>query len=67
MKGNPPVIRVMMKLMSRGPNAASLPFMIETINDRNIKRALTRRAFPILMDIAFTFIRTYSAVRSETA
>ena len=54
--GKEPVTRVMMKLMSRGPKAESLPFAIETIMDRNMKSALTRRAFPTFTDMDLTFI-----------
>ena len=56
MKGKEPTRRVIIKLMSKGENAASSPSMIETIRDRSINNALTRRALPILIDIAFTFI-----------
>jgi hypothetical protein len=55
-KGKPPTISVMMKLMRSGPNAESLPLTKDTIMDRNMKRALTRRAFPTFIDIAFTFM-----------
>ena len=54
--GNAPTRRVIMKLISKGPNASSRPLTIETIIDRNINKALTRSAFPTLVDIAFTFI-----------
>jgi hypothetical protein len=56
MKGKAPTIRVMTKLIISGPNAESRPSAIETIMERNMKRALTRRAFPTLTDMAFTFM-----------
>jgi hypothetical protein len=56
MNGKEPTMRVMMKLISKGTNALSLPSMSETINDRNMKKALTSNAFPILRDMAFRFI-----------
>ena len=56
MKGNPPAIRVIMKLIIRGPNAESRPSITETMMDRNMNRALTRSALPTFTDIAFTFI-----------
>ena len=55
-KGKDPTMRVMMKLMSNGPNAASRPLTTDTIIDRNMNKALTSRALPTLVDIDFTFI-----------
>ena len=56
MKGKDPTMRVMMKLMSKGVNAESIPSMRDTTIDRNINKALTSRALPTFKDIAFTFI-----------
>jgi hypothetical protein len=55
-KGKPPTMRVIMKLMARGPKAESIPLNTETITDINMKSALTRRARPTLSDMTFTFI-----------
>ena len=62
MNGKAPTIRVIIKLIIRGQNAESLPSTIETMMDRNMKRALTSRAFPTLTDIAFTFIILQSSL-----
>jgi hypothetical protein len=56
MNGKAPTIRVIIKLIIRGPNAESLPSTIETMMDRNMKSALTSSAFPTLTDMALTFI-----------
>lgn len=56
MKGNAPNMKVMMKLMARGPKAESLPSQSDTIMDRNMNRALTSRARPTFLDITFIFI-----------
>jgi hypothetical protein len=56
MNGNAPTISVITKLIISGPNAESSPSTTETMMDRNIKRALTRSAFPTLTDIALTFM-----------
>ena len=49
-------MKVMMKLMARGPKAESLPSQSDTIMDRNMNRALTSRARPTFLDITFIFI-----------
>ena len=56
MKGNDPTRSVMMKLIRRGVNAESNPFTTDTMMDMNMKRALTRSAFPTFVDMDLTFI-----------
>ena len=53
---NEPVIKVIIKLMTKGTNAESRPSMTETIIDRNMKNALTSSAFPTFNDIGLTLI-----------
>jgi hypothetical protein len=65
MKGKAPTIEVMMKLMSRGVNAESIPSDIDIIKDMNMKRALTSSALPTLVDIAFTLIIVHCFVPHE--
>ena len=60
MNGNAPTRSVMMKLMSNGVNAESYPSIIDTIIERNINKALTRRALPTFNDMALTFIILHS-------
>jgi hypothetical protein len=47
--------------MTKGVKAESNPFSMDTIIDMNIKVALIISAFPMLVDIAFTFISSVSA------
>ena len=54
MNGNAPTIKVMRKLIARGPKAASIPFTMDTIIDRNMNNALTRSALPTFTDMTFT-------------
>lgn len=56
MNGNEPTIRVIMKLITNGVKAASIPLITETMIDRNMNNALTSRALPTFMDIDLTFI-----------
>ena len=56
MNGKEPTIEVIIKLISSGVNAESIPSYIDIISDMNMKRALTRSAFPTLVDMAFTLI-----------
>lgn len=56
MNGKEPTMRVIMKLISNGVNAASIPLMTETVIDRNMNKALTSNALPTFMDIDLTFI-----------
>ncbi len=56
MNGKIPTENVMMKLMIRAESALSLPFIMETIIDRNMKSALTSRAVPTFLDMTFRFI-----------
>ena len=60
MNGKAPTRRVMMKLMSKGVNAESYPSIIDTIIERNINKALTRRALPTFNDMALIFIILHS-------
>ena len=41
--------------MARGPKAASMPFTMETIIDRNMNRALTSSALPTFTDMTLMF------------
>ena len=47
-------MKVMRKLIARGPKAASIPFTMDTIIDRNMNNALTRSALPTFTDMTFT-------------
>ena len=42
--------------MRRGVNAESSPSAMDISRDTNMKKALTRSAFPTLVDMAFTLI-----------
>ena len=56
MKGKIPTMKVMMKLMAKGPMAESFPFNMDTIRDRNMNRALIRSACPTFLDMTLTSI-----------
>ena len=56
MNGKHPVINVTRKLMSRGVNAESNPFNIDMMTDMNMNRALISNAFPMFVDMTFTFM-----------
>ena len=56
MKGNTPMMKVMVKLMSSGFMALSPPSRMETKTDSSMNRALTSRATPTLRDMTFRFI-----------
>lgn len=56
MNGKAPTMRVMMKLIVSGPKAESCPLKIDTSIDMNMNKALTNRALPTFVDMAFTFI-----------
>ena len=59
MNGKAPTIVVIIRLIRRGVNAESYSSAIEMSRDTNIKKALTSRAFPTLIDMAFTLIIRY--------
>jgi hypothetical protein len=60
MNGNSPVMKVARKLMTRGVNAESKPYIIDMIIANNMNKALMRSALPTFVDIAFTCIVTWS-------
>ena len=50
-------MKVIIKLMAKGPKAESRPSARDTSIDRNMKSALTSNASPTFLDITFTFIQ----------
>jgi hypothetical protein len=58
--GKAPTIVVIIKLISNGVNAESRPSAMDISRDTNMKKALTSKAFPTLVDMAFTLIISVS-------
>ena len=56
MKGKMPTMKVMRKEMLSAARAESRPFSSETPTDSSMKRALTRRAYPMFLLMTFQFI-----------
>jgi hypothetical protein len=64
MKGKAPVSAVIRKLIARGVKASSYSYMMETMMESSINRALTSNALPTFADIAFIFMEVFTSVLS---
>ena len=67
MKGKAPTRSVMIKLIRRGVKPESIPYINETIRDRNMNKALTSSAMPTLCDMALIFILLLLSQRLDSA
>ena len=54
--GKAPMVKVMMKLITKGATAVSSPSNMAINIDRNMNNALTSSAYPTFLLIALTFI-----------